>query len=288
MSSWTAASSDCSRPVNNYVHVKTADLYRPNARLTPERQGYQVLTPFGKLGYSRDIDAVAVLNSHVTCLNNSMRAYRAQLQDPGTYRNELLARYGLVNRHFVKGSCGTQEIPLGEPFDRMLADRAQMRERNAEVPVLELVQFGCGEFRVGSLADARDYLLELLDAGDFDLWDAERAADVLGLSGYAREELCNSAPLFRDAVVRLYEPAIESAKALQWRGWALRVLAHKLRSATDGCRRQAPRARVLPCGGPPNRPSKCSTVHAFDAFVEGSDRKIQRHNSGYIRVSQRA
>ena len=53
MSSWTAASSDCSRPVNNYVHVKTADLYRPNARLTPERQGYQVLTPFGKLGYSR-------------------------------------------------------------------------------------------------------------------------------------------------------------------------------------------------------------------------------------------
>ena len=55
MSSWTAASSDCSRPVNNYVHVKTVDLYRPNARLTPERQGYQVLTPFGKLGYSRQM-----------------------------------------------------------------------------------------------------------------------------------------------------------------------------------------------------------------------------------------
>ncbi len=52
MSNWTAASSDCSRPVNNYVHVKTADLYRPNARFTPERQVYQVLTPFGKLGYS--------------------------------------------------------------------------------------------------------------------------------------------------------------------------------------------------------------------------------------------
>ena len=52
MSSWTAASSDCSRPMNNYVHVKTDDLYRPNARLTPERQGYQVLTPFGKLGHS--------------------------------------------------------------------------------------------------------------------------------------------------------------------------------------------------------------------------------------------
>ena len=58
MSSWTAASSDCSRPMNNYVHVKTADLYRPNARLTPERQGYQVLTPFGKLGYSRILAAV--------------------------------------------------------------------------------------------------------------------------------------------------------------------------------------------------------------------------------------
>ena len=56
MSSWTAASSDCSRPVNNYVHVKTADLYRPNARLTPERQGYQVLTPFGKPGYSPIFD----------------------------------------------------------------------------------------------------------------------------------------------------------------------------------------------------------------------------------------
>ena len=52
MSSWTAASSDCSRPVNDYVHIEAADLRRPNARLTPERQGYQVLTPFGKLGYS--------------------------------------------------------------------------------------------------------------------------------------------------------------------------------------------------------------------------------------------
>ena len=41
-----------SRPANNYVHVKTADLYKPNARFTPKSQGYQVLTPFGKLGYS--------------------------------------------------------------------------------------------------------------------------------------------------------------------------------------------------------------------------------------------
>ena len=48
------------QPVNNYVHVKTADLYRPNARLTPERQGYQVLTPFGKLGYSLIVSARAL------------------------------------------------------------------------------------------------------------------------------------------------------------------------------------------------------------------------------------
>ena len=49
-----AASSDCSRPVNDYVHIEAADLRRPNARFTTERQGYQVLTPFGKLGYSRN------------------------------------------------------------------------------------------------------------------------------------------------------------------------------------------------------------------------------------------
>ena len=47
MSSWTAASSDCSRPVNNYVHVKTADLYRPNARLTPENRDIRYLRHLG-------------------------------------------------------------------------------------------------------------------------------------------------------------------------------------------------------------------------------------------------
>ena len=31
MSNWTAASSDCSRPANNYVRVNTVDLYTPNA-----------------------------------------------------------------------------------------------------------------------------------------------------------------------------------------------------------------------------------------------------------------
>ena len=53
MSNWTAASSDCSRPANNYVRVNTVDLYTPNALFTPERLGYQVLTLFGKLGYSQ-------------------------------------------------------------------------------------------------------------------------------------------------------------------------------------------------------------------------------------------
>ena len=50
-----AASSDCSRPVNDYVHIEAADLCRPNARFTTERQGYQVLTPFWKLGYSQKV-----------------------------------------------------------------------------------------------------------------------------------------------------------------------------------------------------------------------------------------
>ena len=54
-----AASSDCSRPVNDYVHIEAADLCRPNARFTQERQGYQVLTPFGKLGYSQVRESVS-------------------------------------------------------------------------------------------------------------------------------------------------------------------------------------------------------------------------------------
>ena len=44
--------------MNDYVHIEAADLCRPNARFTQERQGYQVLTLFGKLGYSQYIDAV--------------------------------------------------------------------------------------------------------------------------------------------------------------------------------------------------------------------------------------
>ena len=178
-----------------------------------------------------DIDAVTVLNSHVACINKAMTAYRADRREPGACREELLARHGLVGSPWVKVSCGTQDIPLGEPFDRMRDDRAQMRERNAEVPIFELVQFGRGEFRTGSLEDARDYILELLGAAGLESWDAKTAADTLDLGGYAREALCEGAPLrFRDAVVRLHERACRSAGALQWQGWALRVLAHRLRS----------------------------------------------------------
>ena len=59
-----AASSDCSRPVNDYVHIEAADLCRPNARFTQERQGYQVLTPFGKLGYSQIVDQIVLVAIH--------------------------------------------------------------------------------------------------------------------------------------------------------------------------------------------------------------------------------
>lgn len=177
-----------------------------------------------------DIDAVTVLNSHVACINRSMKAYRAQLSLPGEYRDQFLSRYGATDSHLVKIACGAEEVPLGEPFSRMLDDCAQMRERNTEAPVLELVQFGRGEFRTGSLEDARNYILELLDTEDSRSWSTVAAADALGLSGYAREELCNGAPpAFRDAVVRLYERGTQSAGDLRWRGWALRMLARRLR-----------------------------------------------------------
>ena len=110
MSSWTAASSDCSRPVNNYVHVKTADLYRPNARLTPERQGYQVLTPFGKLGYSHysseslgEADVKGTVNGKDVTFSLTADlggqsievTYTGTLQDDGTLSGQLdLGGYG--------------------------------------------------------------------------------------------------------------------------------------------------------------------------------------------------
>ena len=152
------------------------------------------------------IDAVAVLNSHLRCINNAMMNYRAAVREPGEGRDELLGRHGLMDSPGVTASCGTQKMALGKPFRQMLDDRAQMRERNTEAPILELVQFGRGEFGTGSLEEARDSLLDLLDVRDLDSWSTETAADTLSLDGYAREELCNDAPaLFRDAVTRLYE-----------------------------------------------------------------------------------
>ena len=50
----TAATGAGREPDGPSRRLKTADLYRPNARFIPERQRYQVLTPFGKLGYSHD------------------------------------------------------------------------------------------------------------------------------------------------------------------------------------------------------------------------------------------
>ena len=74
MSNWTAASSDCGR---DDVHIRTADLYRPNARFTPERQRYQVLTPFGKLGYSPELVSGGLgswRGSHVEALDEGGQA----------------------------------------------------------------------------------------------------------------------------------------------------------------------------------------------------------------------
>ncbi len=77
-----AASSDCSRPVNDYVHIEAADLCRPNARFTQERQGYQVLTPFGKLGYSPETGG---------CTVSRRRAMQSHAPSPGPRSNRAAA-----------------------------------------------------------------------------------------------------------------------------------------------------------------------------------------------------
>ena len=56
MSSWTPRPRTAVEV--NYVHVKTADVQAE--RSIDQRQGYQVLTPFGKLGYSPKSGARAV------------------------------------------------------------------------------------------------------------------------------------------------------------------------------------------------------------------------------------
>ena len=67
--------------MNDYVHIEAADLRRPNARFTTERQGYQVLTPFGKLGYSHFF-------RHYKDPRDWLTVFRAVLHLPGAVRRD--------------------------------------------------------------------------------------------------------------------------------------------------------------------------------------------------------
>ena len=240
----TTAGDDLCLGASQLKHMPThgrrhrVELRVPAAQLLKHarRATKKVLQPaIAELFPDGDIDAVTVLNSHIGCINHSMATYRTKLQRPGKRRDELLARYGYINTPLVRMRHHSREVALGEPFDRMLEDCTQMRERNTGIPILELVQFGCGEFRTGSLENARDYILELLEAGACPALETEAAADFLDLGGYARDELCkNAPPIFKEAVVRLYERATESAGGLLWRGWALRTLANRLGSPRRG------------------------------------------------------
>ena len=85
--------------MNNYVHVKTADLYRPNARLTQERQGYQVLTPFGKLGYSQKIS------------DYLMRPIREREQTTDKEHGELAEKYSAARSPQISQTPPPQQPP---------------------------------------------------------------------------------------------------------------------------------------------------------------------------------
>ena len=65
--------------MNDYVHIEAADLRRPNARFTTERQGYQVLTPFGKLGYSQRIDAIKAAAKELSDVRQAVVSLRSEL-----------------------------------------------------------------------------------------------------------------------------------------------------------------------------------------------------------------
>ena len=62
-------------------------------------------------------------------------------------------------------------------------------------PFLSLSNLAAENSELAAWRMPRDYILELLDAGGFDSWDTKTAADTLELGGYAREELCDGAPL---------------------------------------------------------------------------------------------
>ena len=92
--------------MNHYVRLKTADLYRPNARFIPERQRYQVLTPFGKLGYSQEYRLCAPEERH-------SRTNAAKMVRRSKFR-------GLGDRRVYKGAIepGKSEIPV-QRFDNV-------------------------------------------------------------------------------------------------------------------------------------------------------------------------
>ena len=122
MSNWTAASSDCSRPANNYVRVNTVDLYTPNARFTPERLGYQVLTLFAKLGYSQQYlwRAVDEDGDVLDILVQSRRNRRAAVR----FFRKLLKKHGFLPRRLVTDQLRSYPaahrtvMPFGGPSHR--------------------------------------------------------------------------------------------------------------------------------------------------------------------------
>ena len=198
---------------------------------TTTKQEKRLASAIGELSTDSNVDAVAVLHGHLKCINEAMAKYRKVLAVPGAARNELLKRHNLVDCFHVTISCGSEEVELGEPFSRMLSDGARLRKQNAMAPIIELIQFGHGEFRTGSLRESRDCILELLDVKGLNSWLTEEAADALNLQGFARNELCDDAPtLLKEAVTTLYRRATESEHRLRWQGWALRALATGLRA----------------------------------------------------------
>ena len=78
--------------MNHYVRLKTADLYRPNARFILERQRYQVLTPFGKLGYSQNLHLV----ERFTRIGDSTLLYEFTVDDPTTWSRPWSAEFPIA------------------------------------------------------------------------------------------------------------------------------------------------------------------------------------------------